>query len=621
MATRWAIANGNFSSTATWNDGAILGIPTGSDDLFTNTFTVNVNQSFSAISLNNTARARDIATPAMTANNAPSPFVVYGTGASPYLAFDRNTSTLWRSDVYSQSGNLVFDFSTGVIIDGYQVDCNNSSQINNPRNWTFEGSNDNSSWTILHTVSQSAGIPSSGNYSVASIGNSTSYRYYKLNISLNGGDGNWLQVTELNLYQPGTAGLAAGGSFNFNTGDISGSVTSYGIGATIINVTAPSGTVELISPSYFFSFNSLNGVINHSGNCNFILRTGGIVTNGANVAGIGKSGTGTLTIYGSLFSGGNGSSGASTFNITLSGGNLIVYGDIFATAGRGGGASILGNSATSNLTIYGNITGLSSVYNNPAISWTSAAGIITVAGNVTGGNGHGITTNAICIISGSLIGGGTSTFAAVNTTNTLRLTGNAVGGTLGNAIITTAPVVITGSVTTAGAAPSITSTAAMFVTVSGSVEASSTANAISLTNASAVVNLAGNLVNVNGKQAIYCQNLFLDNTATTQARFFTFGGSDRTLYSSDTFPNLPSTSNVRFGTTYGPGSGNTGTLRMASPQDVRSGVLTDNTTGSAILSMESLSNEIQTSTDPFAQRLKNLTTVDIIGNLLTAFKK
>ena len=129
------------------------------------------------------------------------------------------------------------------------------------------------------------------------------------------------------------------------------------------------------------------------------------------------------------------------------------------------------------------------------------------------------------------------------------------------------------------------------------------------------------MYNVNGKQAIYCQNLFLSNTDTTQAQFFTVGSQDRTLYSSDTFPNLPSASNVRFGTTYGPGSGNTGTLRMASPQDVRSGVLTGNTTGSAILSMQSLSNEVQTSSDPFAQRLRNIATVDIVGNLLTAFKK
>jgi len=414
-------------------------------------------------------------------------------------------------------------------------------------------------------------------------------------------------------------GVTAGGVFDFNTSGVVATITTYGIAAQIFRVTATSGTVEIISTGYFFSF-SFSSAIVHTGNCDFTLRCLGIVTNGANVTGVGKSGTGTFTIYGDLASGGNGSAGAVTYNISVSNGNLIVYGNVFATAGRGGGANIICNSVNSSLTVYGGITGQSSTYANPAVSWTAAAGIITVSGSVVGGNGHGITTNAVCIVTGSVTGGTTSTFSAVNTTNTLYVTGDVAATSLGNAVITTAPVVVYGNVT-ANSAPSITSTSAMFVNVSGSVYASATANAISLTNASAVVNLAGNMYNVSGKQAIYCQNLFLSNTDTTTAQFFTIGSQDRTLYSADTFPNLPSTSNVRFGTTYGPGSGNTGTLRMASPQDVRSGVLTDNTTGSAILSIESLSNEVQTSTDPFAQRLRDIPTVDIIGNLLTAFKK
>jgi hypothetical protein len=279
-------------------------------------------------------------------------------------------------------------------------------------------------------------------------------------------------------------------------------------------------------------------------------------------------------------------------------------------------------STNGNTVVIGNVTGGSpAVGSNRGINQT--VGTLTVTGNVTGGQGaasnQGILfTGTAITINGNLIGGALA--AAIDSTAPIFVTGN-VTGSAAAGITTTAPVIVSGSVIATGAAAAISSTSAIFINVSGSVIASATANGISSTNASAVVNLAGNIVNVNGKQAIYCQNLFLDNTATTQARFFTFGGSDRTLYSSDTFPNLPSTPNVRFGTTYGPGSGNTGTLRMASPQDVRSGVLTDNTTGSAILSMESLSNEIQTSTDPFAQRLRNISTVDIIGNLLTAFKK
>ena len=57
MAVRWAIASGAFSSTATWNDGGTLGIPTTGDNVFTNSFTVNMDVNATVISLNNVAKS------------------------------------------------------------------------------------------------------------------------------------------------------------------------------------------------------------------------------------------------------------------------------------------------------------------------------------------------------------------------------------------------------------------------------------------------------------------------------------------------------------------------------------------------------------------------------------
>jgi hypothetical protein len=54
---------------------------------------------------------------------------------------------------------------------------------------------------------------------------------------------------------------------------------------------------------------------------------------------------------------------------------------------------------------------------------------------------------------------------------------------------------------------------------------------------------------------------------------------------------------------------------------VRYGVPTDNTTGSALLSAQSLFDEIATSTNPVAVRLRKSSTTDTFGNMLTAFKK
>jgi hypothetical protein len=443
-------------------------------------------------------------------------------------------------------------------------------------------------------------LPYNGNYVSPILPNTTPYTYYRVNVTAVQTLGNTPRISEIEMTEStDVAGGAAGGSFNFNSGSISGSVTSaspLGIGATnLITVTATTGSVGLTVGGDVLNTPSVAQVINHTGNCDFILS--GTIFRGGTGTGtvcINKTSLGTIYITGSVR--GLGSGNQFGDGLTSTAGNTVVLGDVIG--GFGSNGAVYGIRQTfGNITVTGNVIG--------------------GASGATGNNGILSTGTSIRVI-GNVIGGAVG--IAINTTAPVIVIGD-VTGSVANGITTTAPVIVSGSVVAQGAAAAITSTSAIFINVSGSVIASATANGISSTNASAVVNLAGNIVNVNGKQAIYCQNLFLDNTATTQARFFTFGGSDRTLYSSDTFPNLPSSSNVRFGTTYGPGSGNTGTLRMASPQDVRSGVLTDNTTGSAILSMESLSNEIQTSSDPFAQRLKNLTTVDIIGNLLTAFKK
>ena len=179
MPVRWAVASGNFSNLAIWNDSGSLGFPTASDDIWANSFNVNIDQSFSAISLNNTARARDIATPAMTSNNTPSPFVAAASGVvdstQPFQAFDRNTTTtLWAT--IGPSGWLSMDFGSSIIIDAYTIF--GDSDIQNPRNWTFEGSNNNVSWDILQTVTLPSAIATNSTYSSGNILTLTHLNYY-----------------------------------------------------------------------------------------------------------------------------------------------------------------------------------------------------------------------------------------------------------------------------------------------------------------------------------------------------------------------------------------------------------------------------------------------------------
>jgi hypothetical protein len=74
---------------------------------------------------------------------------------------------------------------------------------------------------------------------------------------------------------------------------------------------------------------------------------------------------------------------------------------------------------------------------------------------------------------------------------------------------------------------------------------------------------------------------------------------------------------VRQGTTYGFLS-YIGTLAVPLPSQVSTGVPTDNTVGTAVLSATDLFNAIATSTDPVAERLRNVSTVQITGDQLQA---
>lgn len=54
MADRWAVANGSWSSTATWNGGTL---PSSGDDVFADGFTVTIDQAITVLSIRTTQRS------------------------------------------------------------------------------------------------------------------------------------------------------------------------------------------------------------------------------------------------------------------------------------------------------------------------------------------------------------------------------------------------------------------------------------------------------------------------------------------------------------------------------------------------------------------------------------
>lgn len=112
----------------------------------------------------------------------------------PEHAFDSSTSTYWTSAAVS-SGWLRVQLATPATLTEYSIRRRDDIPNRNPKDWTFQGSNDGSSWTTLDTQTGITwGV--AGETKNFTFSNSTSYEYYRLNVTANNGD-TYLSVTTL----------------------------------------------------------------------------------------------------------------------------------------------------------------------------------------------------------------------------------------------------------------------------------------------------------------------------------------------------------------------------------------------------------------------------------------
>ena len=154
--------------------------------------------------------------PYMTSDNVPAPFVAtasFTANQSPgYHYFDpwvpfsnhdtyythRSSDTYWYGN--STSGWLKIDVGVGneKIATSYRI--RSAHYYSAPSNFTLQGSNDDSTWYILDTVT---GMTSwSGNYEYKTFTcdvQTTPYRYFKLNITSTQGNGT-VEIYQLDIY-------------------------------------------------------------------------------------------------------------------------------------------------------------------------------------------------------------------------------------------------------------------------------------------------------------------------------------------------------------------------------------------------------------------------------------
>lgn len=138
--------------------------------------------------------------PVMTNNTSPtgeaSASSVYSSFQA-FQAFDNNQSTYWQSSGAAYPQQLKYDFGSGItkIITSYIIDADLTYY---PKAWTFEGSNNNTDWTILDTRTAQV-FSGAHERKTFSFSNTNAYRYYRINIS-DGKDATYLIIYALEMY-------------------------------------------------------------------------------------------------------------------------------------------------------------------------------------------------------------------------------------------------------------------------------------------------------------------------------------------------------------------------------------------------------------------------------------
>lgn len=419
MATRFATATGFWSNTAIWDGGTL---PLSDDTVHPNGFTVTIDTDVTIASFNNNISPvylPGMPIPKMTGNIVPSGTVNAGSDTSnAWKGFDQDAptpTTFWAgTGVGSGTAWLSYQFTSTKIIKRYYI--YRTAQNMKPITWTFEGSNDGSSWTILETVTANAlNTP----YLSGILPNTTAYLYYRINVTAvtSGTIANIYQF-EMTEYTATTYGAATGGSFTVPA-SLSGTrnivQTGDGIKSnnanTVVSIAATSGATVNFNVSgvgYILNQNSQTSTANIkfidiTGNCTINFNAdiwGSQTTNAFNGVGvIYINSAAIINVFGNIYGGKGGGGNYYLFFLNAASCILNVTGNLIASnfstisyiiaSGAVNTTNITG-SLTSDLAVCyfstaGSIlnipTGTVTVTNansSPAISMTSLASLLTI---------------------------------------------------------------------------------------------------------------------------------------------------------------------------------------------------------------------------------------------------
>ena len=130
----------------------------------------------------------------------------------------------WISKLNSEvpAAFLVYEFDVPTVVDGLRVHNSGlwGETTRAPKNWTFEGSNDNATWTVLDTRTNETGWVAN-KIRTFTFANTTAYKYYKFNCTKNVSSGSgYVAIYELEFLADSMVDITtetSGGVFDAST--------------------------------------------------------------------------------------------------------------------------------------------------------------------------------------------------------------------------------------------------------------------------------------------------------------------------------------------------------------------------------------------------------------------
>lgn len=299
--------------------------------------------------------------------------------------------------------------------------------------------------------------------------------------------------------------------------------------------------------------------------------------------------------------------------------NGITLTSTTATAGGGGVSLVRPNTTSTSTFVCPTIT-------NPSGNWVTisvlAGSILNIIGDVSGAGtpyrpGPG-TINLTGNISQTGISDGY--WVDMISGGVMNITGNLATTDRGFWVRGATIINLTGTLTSGPQTAYLNTNQNVTFTHIGPVITG--ANAAAIVDTFGIYAGTGPFLNNGDFSAVAASRFRLINTGPTYLRTASsVGGVNKFLYTEDNVGGVPSTNDVRDGVVYGIGGGLTGTLIVPSANTVSLGVVYDNgTVGTAQNTASSFLFELSLSTDPFVERLRNVSTVDTTAATVAAFK-